>query len=252
MTYDLRRYVQHRTLQVLRMMRPYSLAGQKKIRLGRFNDGGYVMVDDFAAAEAAYSLGINDDVSWDLDIARLGIPVYQYDHTIPRLPEEHELFHWEKKCISGIADPAAGIESLETLIEKNGHQNANNLILKCDIEEAEWLLLRQTPNRILRKFKQIVIELHHMQYLAEDEHADNVRAAIANLTASHKVVHVHANNFAEWVVLGGIPVPGVLELTLLRDDSGEFTYSEETFPTLLDMSCYSKSADFYLGKFVFE
>jgi hypothetical protein len=252
MNYDLRRYVAQRTLHVLRLMRPYSIIGQKKIRLGRFNDGGYVMIDDFADIDAAYSLGINDDVSWDLDIARRGIPIYQYDHTITGLPHQHPLFNWEKTCISGLADPANGVESLETLIEKNGHRNATNLILKCDIEEAEWLLLRETPGHVLRKFRQIVIEIHHMQYLAEDEHADNVRAAITNLTASHKVVHVHANNFAEWVVLGGIPVPGVLELTLMRDDSGEFVPSEETFPTPLDMSCYSKQADLYLGRFVFD
>jgi hypothetical protein len=251
MQQNYQRFIAHRTLQVLRAMRPYTRVGQKKIRLGRFNDGGYVMIDDFTKAEAAYSFGINDDVSWDLDIARRGIPVFQYDHTIDRLPTQHPLFHWEKKRISGVADPATDVESLETLIEKNGHQNAENLILKCDIEESEWLLLRQTPNKLVRKFKQIVIELHHMEYLKDDFYADNVREAISNLTASHKVVHVHANNTASWLVLGGIPVPDVLELTLLRDDGEEFVFSDEVFPTEIDMSCDPKKADLYLGRFVF-
>ena len=36
------------------------------IRVGRDNDGGYVMVNDFDDVKNAYSCGINDDVSWDL------------------------------------------------------------------------------------------------------------------------------------------------------------------------------------------
>lgn len=44
-------------------MEPYELVGFEKIRVGRNNDGGYVMVDDFDGIEAAYSIGINDDVS---------------------------------------------------------------------------------------------------------------------------------------------------------------------------------------------
>ena len=55
-----------------------------KIRLGRNFDGGYVLLDDFADVGAALSLGINDDASWDLDIAQRNIPVQQFDHTIDR------------------------------------------------------------------------------------------------------------------------------------------------------------------------
>ncbi len=209
------------------------------------------MVDDFENIDAAYSFGINDDVSWDLDVARFGIPIYQYDHTISGLPEDHALFRWEPKCISGVADLDAGVETLETLIERNGHRSSRNLILKCDIEGAEWLLLEKTPNAILRQFRQIVIELHNMAFLCDEEHCNNVRKAILNLTAHHRVVHVHGNNFAPFTIAGGVPVPNVLELTLLRDD-GELVPSDETFPTPLDMPCHSLSADLYLGRFTFD
>lgn len=70
----------------LRPLRPYDLVDTPRIRLGRNFDGGYVMADCFDDVEAAYSLGINDDVSWDFDIAMRGIDVYQYDHTIDALP----------------------------------------------------------------------------------------------------------------------------------------------------------------------
>ena len=37
------------------------------VRVGREYDGGYVMVNDFKDVKNAYSCGINDDVSWDID-----------------------------------------------------------------------------------------------------------------------------------------------------------------------------------------
>jgi hypothetical protein len=249
--YDVTQSVAPHALNVLRMLRPHKLANTSKVRLGRFNDGGYVMADLFAGTEAAYSLGINDDVSWDMDVAAMGIPVYQYDHTIDRLPESHPLFHWEKKGISGIRDENPEFATLEDLVQKNGHEHTGDLLLKCDIEGAEWLLLARTPNRVLRQFRQIVIEVHQLEWLGQSGHADNLRQAITNLTSHHSVIHVHANNYAPWMCLGGVPVPNSLELTLVRDDVGSMTFSDETFPTALDMPCNPLSADLYLGRFAY-
>lgn len=56
------------------------------VRVGNAHDGGYVMLNDFAHRNIAYSIGINDDVSWDFDMAERGFDVYMYDHTIEKLP----------------------------------------------------------------------------------------------------------------------------------------------------------------------
>ena len=71
------------------------LAREDLLRIGRAYDGGYVMVDDFDNC-VAYSFGISDDVSWDFDIAKRGIDVYMYDHTIDSLPVYDERFHFFK------------------------------------------------------------------------------------------------------------------------------------------------------------
>jgi hypothetical protein len=239
-------------LDTLRMLRPHKLVGSNKIRLGRLYDGGYVMVDRFEEVEAAYSLGINDDVSWDLDIAARGVPCFQYDPTIEALPQQHPLFNWKSVWIGGEVDRSANRETLENLIVENGHENSRNLLLKCDIEGAEWILLQRTPSRVMRQFSQMVFEIHGLEMLADPYHGNNVRNAFLNLTAFHHVVHVHANNFASWHIVGGVPVPGVIELTLLRKDEGEFELSEETFPTILDMPCHRDRADMYLGRFDFS
>jgi hypothetical protein len=86
-------------LSVLGMLRPHRAAGFSKIRVGRENDGGYVMLDDFSGVSAAYSLGIKDDVSWDLQMADRGLTIYMYDHTIDALPMSHSRLHWTEAGI---------------------------------------------------------------------------------------------------------------------------------------------------------
>ena len=238
--------------QVMAMLRPHSLKGGSKVRIGRHYDGGYIMVDDFSGVEAAYSLGINDDVSWDLDIAQRGIPVFQYDHTIEGLPCEHPMFKWRRLGVSGKANPEGQTETLETMLEQNGHSQSRNLLLKCDVENSEWDVLTATPQAVIRRFSQIVLELHDMHHVGEPQFGDGMRRSISNLYASHRVVHIHANNYGGGAIVGGYPVPCVVEVTLARLDMGEFSPSNETFPTAMDMPCNKDAADMFLGRFEFS
>ena len=167
-----------RILSLLRLLRPHRLQGTRKVRLGRHFDGGYVMLDLLEGTEAAYSLGINDDVSWDMDVAARGVPVFMYDHTIERLPAEHPLFNWKRIGVGGRSDPEKRIETLTELIHENGHDDATNLVLKCDIEGAEWDMYGETSNQVLRKFKQIVTEVHELDKIGDDQFAERVRRAL--------------------------------------------------------------------------
>jgi len=233
----------------LRLLRPHDVLDAEKIRVGRPFDGGYVMIDKFDNVDGAYSFGINDDTSWDFDIAQRDIDVYQYDHTIAGLPEENPRFHWQP---IGIAPTSSDeMRSIVDVVNAHGHQNANNLILKCDIECAEWETLLHTPRSTLRKFSQIVIELHDIYRVGNpDDHI--IRQALVNLTNSHHVIHIHANNYGGMRVVGGIPLPNVVEVTLLRKDMGTFRPSVTNFPTPLDVPCNRSAADFFLGTFDFS
>lgn len=232
----------------LSLLRPYDVVDARKIRVGRPFDGGYVMIDAFDGIEAAYSLGINDDVSWDTEIAQRDIDIFQYDHTIENLPVQHARFHWEKAGIAAFS--SENMRSITDIIQIHGHQDSRNLLLKCDIECAEWDTLQHTPKNILSKFSQIVIELHDVYRLGDPDDL-GTRQALVNLTSSHNVVHVHANNYGGVRVTGGLPLPNVIEVTLLRKDMGHFIPSQSTFPTAMDMPCNRNHADIFLGSFTF-
>jgi hypothetical protein len=241
----------HLMRSLLPMLRPQTLLGSRKLRTGRAFDGGYIMIDDFIGIEAAYSIGINDDVSWDVDVADRGIPVFQYDHTIEAVPAEHPLTRWRKIGLAAVADPAASLATLPQMIAENGHGGSRDLILKCDVEGHEWAVLGALPAASLQQFRQIVMEIHCFNFLGDPAWAELIKQGLASLTASHNLVHIHGNNYAEWSVVGGIPVPSVMEVTLMRQDMGDFIDSEEIFPTALDMPCNPDAPDYFLGRFTY-
>ncbi|CAN2533114.1 hypothetical+protein [Methylocapsa aurea] len=246
-TYSDSREISSRVLAILHMLKPYSVKGYTKVRVGGENDGGYVMLDDFANISAAYSLGINNDVEWDMSIAERGINIYQYDHTINGLPKDHPLFHWRKV---GIGE-GENLSHLDKIIDDDGFSGHNNLILKCDIEGCEWLMLAQLPAKTLEQFRQITMEMHGFGHIDQADYANLILDAVTAITKLHRVVHVHANNNSAYCIVGGVPIPATLEITFARIDSYDLEPSQETFPTDLDSPCFPGRADYSLGKFVF-
>jgi len=247
--YDDSEGVQRNVLAIMRRLKPMQAVDGSKIRIGKECDGGYVMLDDFKDITAAYSIGICDEVSWDLNMAERGIEVFQYDHTIAALPVHHPLFHWQKKGLGSVSTDE--LETLPRLLQVNGHIGCQSLLLKCDIEGCEWEVLASLPQDCLRHFKQIVLEIHNLDRLTDPGFATLVEGAISVLTTDHRVIHVHANNHRPFSIVGGIPIPSVLELTLVRADDTRMVRSDEVFPTPLDTPCYSGRADFRLGTFRF-
>src|SRR5207248_2425516 len=79
----------------LRLLQPHDVPSCNKRRIGDI--AGYVMLDDFAPERHALSLGIGLDVSWDMDIARRGIRILQYDHSVSASPQTHENFSFYRK-----------------------------------------------------------------------------------------------------------------------------------------------------------
>jgi len=72
---------QSEVLSIVNLIKPNNSLF-KKIRVGSLGDGGYVVPDDLKGIESVLSIGIGDEVSFDLDFAKKDIPVYQYDPTI--------------------------------------------------------------------------------------------------------------------------------------------------------------------------
>lgn len=211
-------------------------------RIGRDNDGGYLMLNLDNTSKIAYSFGICDDTSWDRDMANLGYEVYQYDHTIEKLPEQNSHFHWKKIGITG-NDETDNLKRLSTLLSENGHEMTRHMILKIDVEGAEWDVFANMTETELRQFDEIVVEWHDIL----DNDRKQVEKALKNVSVTHAPVHVHANNYAKVDFCGDILMPDVLEVTYLNRQISDTRIEEIALPHELDMPSCKRIPEIWLG-----
>ena len=222
-----------------------------KIRIGGPHDGGYVMANDFEANQIAYSIGVGPQVQWDVEMAGRGLVIHQYDHTVPGLPEEHPTFRYTPLGIApDLLHP--DLITLDEMLARNGHATVSNMLLKIDVEGAEWDVFDSMDHATLAKFDQIVVEFHGLEYLGMDTFRERCNRVFRKLNFHHVPVHIHANNYSAIHTLENIPVPGVVELSYCLRSRFTFTPSEEIFPTPLDQPCRAEAADIFLGRFKFK
>jgi hypothetical protein len=229
---------------VSHLLRPMDVVGKRFIRKGRDFDGGYVMLDYNIENSVVYSFGISYDVSWDLEMAAMGCHVFQYDHTIPFLPQWHKNFHFSRR---GVAEENAEREnfcSVSEAIRDNFHSNRKDIILKMDIEGDEWIVLDSLSERTLSQFAQIIVELHGVACVAQPELRRFRLGVLNRLLLTHQPVHLHANNFAQMIHLHDLELPDVIEATLVRRSDHDFIKCERAFPTELDMPSNKDAADY--------
>ena len=154
---------------------PKKVIGKKRILLGKKTDGCYVLLDDFKNIKIAYSFGISHKIQFDNALAKRGIDVYMYDHTINSLPYNNSKFHWSKIGICGKNNRTPNLKTLEDLMIENRHISEKNMILKIDIESWEWSPLNELNEDILRQFKYIIIEYHFFEPSKEELYYNTIK-----------------------------------------------------------------------------
>lgn len=229
---------------VLRLLKPHRLVEHNKVRVGNEHDGGYVMVDDFDV-DVALSLGINDDITWDVAVANRGLKVYQFDHTVADPAPDDDRMVFSPTMIA--SQSGEGRISLEDLARR--HAASDRIILKMDIEGWEWEAF-ETLERV-DAFSQIVCELHYFEGLVDVLHRTRVRRALKKINEHYVVVHIHGNSCAGLTTMHGLSFPCVMEVTFANRNLYPVEETLETFPSSMDQSCDPKKPDLWLGTFTF-
>ena len=236
-------YEYQRLLHLHELLYLRDVEGGTLVRIGREHDGGYLMLDEFRPGMIAYSFGISDDISWDRAMAERGIACFMYDHTIDSLPEEHKLFHWSREGICG-SEHLEHCRTLESFIKSNGHEGRNDLILKMDVEGAEWDAIAATDSSTLAQFSQIVFELHDV-YSAVLH--NKICTVLSKLNETHQPVYVHGNNWADYERAGDLVMPWALEVLYVRKNDHTFRESSHFYPLEQDMPNKANRRDIRLG-----
>ena len=209
---------------------PKEVIGKKRILLGIKRDGCYVLLDDFQDVKIAYSFGILDNVIFDEELAKRGIDVYMYDHTINRLPSQNERYHWKKIGICGTRTKSNQMKPLDDLIVENGHTSEKNMILKMDVEFWEFESIIDTKEETLKQFKYIIVEYHFRDEKRCSE-TDMFFKAIKKLYKYHQPFYIRCNgNRGNKVNFGNNRICHIMEVCYVIRKGNSFKKDEAVYP----------------------
>jgi hypothetical protein len=178
---------------ILAELQPVTLKNCRFARFGSANDGGYLMCENLIKPiGAAYSYGVGPNDDWGCEVSRrYHVPVYQYDCFDPARPTcNGGTFVFHDECVgdhTGNRGPHF-FDTLENQIRKNG-DIGRRLIIKMDIEGAEWDSLLAAPDGLLAAIPQIAMEMHG--------YADpKIVEVLRKLKRNFYLVNLHFNNWS--------------------------------------------------------
>lgn len=226
----------YRFVKCLHVLRPLDV-GMRLLRVGGEVDGAYLIPDDLRDISACFSPGCcNTKRFEDALLHEFQIRSHLCDFTsdVERFDTAFSpgLQTFEKKWLSAL--PAVDSISLEDWVEKY-EGTSLDLLLQMDIEGAEFENLFSVPERILQRFRIIVVEFHVSESSLRDEvRALQISEVIERLGDSFYCVHNHPNNCCgEFEISGaGIRMPRVFECTFLRKDRVRNSASSFPFASL--------------------
>lgn len=222
------------TLDNLKLfLTPHKTPYTKK-RYGCNWDSGYIYLSElFDKSDIVYSYGLDgteDAISFDIHAADLGKKIYMYDASINQTAVDRENFFFKKEFLNPY--------NFKTHILENGHENETNMILKMDIEGAEYDIISSNIDLINKHFSQISIEFHDVIHLTKSK--INV---FLELNKFYKIFHIHGNNH-DFIHQG---IPNCLELSFLRIDYPTLGFETEPYPVVgIDYPNAKDKRDFIL------
>jgi len=227
------------TFHTLSLLTPYDI-DQTKFRVGNERDGAYIILDQ-PASNDILSFGISNDTSFEEAMAARGHRLFLYDHSIPNAPTVNKAFHFHRKGICGENSPGSDLLTLEQHMA-NISDLSPRLMLKIDVEGAEWDVFSTVGPDILSRFDQIVAEFHWFRNLNDENYARDLKRSLEVLNKDFTLYHVHANNCAPVLTVHGFCVADVIEVSYVRTSLVERRASATVYPSALNKA---NRPDFY-------
>lgn len=200
---------------LLRQLRPVATE-HALIRLGPPGDGGYLVPDDLDGIEACFSPGVGPTSGFESDCAAAGMKVFMADGSVDGPATVSDVFHFVKRHLG--SGSGGETMTLDRWVAESLPGSKSDLLLQMDIEGAEFDALLHTTDRVLGRFRIIVIEFHEMHRFAERDFLDRAAATFDKLRRNHICVHIHPNNCCGNAEVDGVRLPYIAEFTFLRRD----------------------------------
>jgi hypothetical protein len=183
------------------MLRPGT---KEELRLlGSKYDGGYFLPISFHKIDVLISAGIGDNLDFERDIASSIQKGFLFDGSIAPPKSLPKNLQFSREYIGAITNGET--RSIKEVIESHKGQ----ILLKLDIEGAEYEVLDSLSDDLLRRCPIIVCEFHDLRHQI-DMH-QRVWDVFQKLLMNHHLVWSGTNNFAHFYYLHGRRYPNVIE-----------------------------------------
>lgn len=232
-------------LGLIQELRPLD-CGKNLIRIGAAGDGGYLVPDDLEGIEYCFSPGVNTVSDFENHLADLGIKSFLADYSVDAPPIGRPEFTFDKKFL-GSANRGEYF-TLASWKDKYLKDYAGDLILQMDIEGAEYEVITNIPDDLLKQFRILVIEFHGLGRIFDPFAFAWLSSSFKKLLEYFQVAHIHPNNCCGSIQKGDIEVPKVIEITFLNKNRVTFTKPHEEFPHKLDADNFPNNAPLPLPK----
>ena len=149
-----------------------SIACADERRLGTWGDGGKWICDPACMLAAGrcvvYSVGGNNEWSFEVSMVKRGCEVHTFDHTVaaPRTPPGVVFHRWGL----GVNADAQPMRSLDSIMAELNHTRVD--VFKMDIEGGEFRVLadQATVKTMHSKVTQMQIEFHYRMGVLQPGH----------------------------------------------------------------------------------
>ena len=227
-------------LEVFQMLWPLAIRGGLR-RIGSDGDGGYLIPSVIPTFDALFSAGIANNADFEAEflVANSNAEVYMLDGSISDSPLEggEDRAKFLKKFL-GSSDQEDEIGFDQWV---NECHKGSSALLSMDIEGAEYEVLLAARNQSLSRFAVMVIEFHGFNMVNSKEGMCLARSLLRKLTDTHLVCHFHVNNYSRPVMVHGVLIPTVFEITLVRKGLVEVRSDESvSLPHKLDVDNCNK------------
>ena len=248
------------------------------IRVGNHFDGGYVVPEEaLNSCKFLLSLGINDDISFDLqfsqtnkDMCCIGVdytvtPVFLRKRRVQAVvksvinalldKKKHQIYTTKAKNIKKFREffsgnnrflplevsdnSSSGKITISELVNKCNSDSSLDIFLKMDIEGAEYKVTEDIINNVER-IGYIACEYHHIA-----ENPERFNKTINKLSEHFYLAHIHGNNHGAYST--ELDFPDTVELTWVNKNLVplEPTLSDNSYPiSNLDNPCNHKKPDY--------
>lgn len=186
------------------------------MRMGCEFDGGYLIPNDLTGLEACFSPGVDQNSTFESDIAALGIKCHLLDFSVDQPPISNKMFSFTKKFLGRVNEKEfITFESWFNQLDCDPNQD---YLLQMDIEGFEYEVIESTSIDFLSKFRIMVIEFHSLSLIRNSRELKKIKSVFEKIQMNFEILHLHVNNNDRPLRFRRRVIPRTIEVTFLRRD----------------------------------